>query len=452
MSLSKVITRFPPSPTGFLHLGRARTALFNYIFAKQSKGEMVLRFEDTDSDRSKKEFENDMTECLSWLGIKYDVGPFWQSKRTDIYKKYLKKMIDDGFAYLSKEDPTEADRAEGRTRTEVIRFKNPNKKITFTDLIRGDITFDTTDLKDFVIARSVNEPLYHLAVVVDDYEMGITHIIRGEDGISNTPRQILIQEAIGAGRPLYAHLPLILAKDKSKLSGRHGAVSVKEYREKGYLPDALINYLALLGWNPGTEQEIFSLGDLIREFKIEGINKAGAIFNDEKLQWTNKEYIRKIPLVEQTKLLTKWAPGLSSLNTETLTKLTPLVFERISIFGEITQMFNDGEFDYLLSAPTYAPEVLLWKGKSTTEEVSAYLSKSIELLSSVSDQTFDRVVVKEAIWTYAESVGRGQLLWPMRYALSGREKSPDPFILSELLGKTETLKRLTHARDLLLKK
>ncbi len=452
MSLSKVITRFPPSPTGFLHLGRARTALFNYIFAKQSKGEMVLRFEDTDSDRSKKEFENDMTECLSWLGIKYDVGPFWQSKRTDIYKKYLKKMIDDGFAYLSKEDPTEADRAEGRTRTEVIRFKNPNKKITFTDLIRGDITFDTTDLKDFVIARSVNEPLYHLAVVVDDYEMGVTHIIRGEDGISNTPRQILIQEAIGAGRPLYAHLPLILAKDKSKLSGRHGAVSVKEYREKGYLPDALISYLALLGWNPGTEQEIFSLGDLIREFKIEGINKAGAIFNDEKLQWTNKEYIRKIPLVEQTKLLTKWAPGLSSLNTETLTKLTPLVFERISIFGEITQMFNDGEFDYLLSAPTYAPEVLLWKGKSTTEEVSAYLSKSIELLSSVSDQTFDRVVVKEAIWTYAESVGRGQLLWPMRYALSGREKSPDPFILSELLGKTETLKRLTHARDLLLKK
>ncbi len=452
MSLSKVITRFPPSPTGFLHLGRARTALFNYIFAKQSKGEMVLRFEDTDSDRSKKEFENDMTECLSWLGIKYDVGPFWQSKRTDIYKKYLKKMIDDGFAYLSKEDPTEADRAEGRTRTEVIRFKNPNKKITFTDLIRGDITFDTTDLKDFVIARSVNEPLYHLAVVVDDYEMGVTHIIRGEDGISNTPRQILIQEAIGAGRPLYAHLPLILAKDKSKLSGRHGAVSVKEYREKGYLPDALISYLALLGWNPGTEQEIFSLGDLIREFKIEGINKAGAIFNDEKLQWTNKEYIRKIPLVEQTKLLTKWAPGLSSLNTETLTKLTPLVFERISIFGEITQMFNDGEFDYLLSAPTYAPEVLLWKGKSTTEEVSAYLSKSIELLSSVSDQTFDRVVVKEAIWTYAESVGRGQLLWPMRYALSGREKSPDPFILSELLGKTETLKRLTHARDLLFKK
>ena len=452
MSLSKVITRFPPSPTGFLHLGRARTALFNYIFAKQSKGEMVLRFEDTDSDRSKKEFENDMTECLSWLGIKYDVGPFWQSKRTDIYKKYLKKMIDDGFAYLSKEDPTEADRAEGRTRTEVIRFKNPNKKITFTDLIRGDITFDTTDLKDFVIARSVNEPLYHLAVVVDDYEMGITHIIRGEDGISNTPRQILIQEAIGAGRPLYAHLPLILAKDKSKLSGRHGAVSVKEYREKGYLPDALISYLALLGWNPGTEQEIFSLGDLIREFKIEGINKAGAIFNDEKLQWTNKEYIRKIPLVEQTKLLTKWAPGLSSLNTETLTKLTPLVFERISIFGEITQMFNDGEFDYLLSAPTYAPEVLLWKGKSTTEEASEYLSKSIKLISSVSDQAFERVVLKETVWTYAESVGRGQLLWPMRYALSGREKSPDPFILSELLGKTETLKRLTHARDLLLKK
>jgi len=452
MSSAKIITRFPPSPTGFLHLGRARTALFNYIFAKQSGGEMVFRLEDTDAERSKKEFETDVIECLNWLGISYDKGPFWQSQRTEIYKKYLKKMIDNGHAYVSKEDPTDADKAEGRTRTEVIRFKNPNKKITFTDLIRGDITFDTTDLKDFVIARSADEPLYHLAVVVDDFEMGITHIIRGEDGISNTPRQILIQEAIGAPRPIYAHLPLILAKDKSKLSGRHGAVSVKEYREKGYLPEAVLNYLALLGWNPGTEQELFSLDELVREFKIERINKAGAIFNEEKLQWVNKEYIKKISASEQVKLLIKWAPKLSSLAPEILTKLTPLVFERISIFSEITQMADGGEFDYLFNSPRYAPEALLWKGKSTPEETVTCLDKAIELLSALSSDSFDRVSVKKTVWSYAEEVGRGQLLWPMRYALSGREKSPDPFILSDLLGKEETIKRLIYARDLISKK
>ena len=452
MSSSKTVTRFPPSPTGFLHIGRARTALFNYIFAKQNSGEMVFRFEDTDAVRSKKEFETDVAECLAWLGISYDKGPFWQSKRTEVYKTYLKKMIDQGYAYVSKEELTEADKADGRTRVEVIRFKNPNKKITFTDLIRGNITFDTTDLKDFVIARSADEPLYHLAVVVDDFEMGITHIIRGEDGISNTPRQILIQEAIGAPRPLYAHLPLILAKDKSKLSGRHGAVSVKEYREKGYLPEAMINYLALLGWNPGTEQELFTLDELIKEFKIERINKAGAIFSEEKLQWVNKEYIKKIPLVEQTKLLTKWAPKLASLDRTILEKLTPLVFERISILSDITQMVESGEFDYLLSAPEYLGEALLWKGKSTKEETAGYVTKTIEFISALPEPSFDRESVKNALWAYAESVGRGQLFWPMRYALSGREKSPDPFILSELLGKEETLKRLTYARDLLSKK
>ncbi len=452
MSATKVITRFPPSPTGFMHIGRARTALFNYIFSKQNKGEMVFRFEDTDTERSKKEFQTDIIESLQWLGISYDTGPFWQSQRTDIYKKYLLKMIDTGFAYVSKEDPTEADKIEGRTRTEVIRFKNPNKIITFTDLIRGEITFDTTDLKDFIIARSVNEPLYHLAVVVDDFEMGTTHIIRGEDGISNTPRQILIQEAIGATRPMYAHLPLILAKDKSKLSGRHGAVSVKEYREKGYLPEALINYLALLGWNPGTEQEIFSLDELIREFKIERINKSGAIFNEEKLQWVNKEYIKKIPLAEQTKLLTQWAPKLDSLDVNTLVKLTPLVFERISTLGEISQMEKDGDFSYLQSTPSYTFDALLWKGKATPEETAGYLSKIIEILCLISEKTFDKNTVKEAIWTYVESVGRGQVLWPMRYALSGLEKSPDPFILTELLGKKETLNRLNYARDILIKK
>ncbi|MDO8590761.1 MAG: glutamate--tRNA ligase family protein, partial [bacterium] len=239
----KVVTRFPPSPTGFLHIGGARTALFNYLFAKKNHGGILLRLEDTDVTRYKKEFEDSIVQGLEWLGITFDNSkPFKQSERVQLYRLHLKTLVKSGAAYLSKE--TEGERSE------VIRFKNPNKKITFHDLVRGEVSFNTSDLGDFVIAKSLEEPLYHLAVVIDDMEMGITHVIRGEDHISNTPRQILIQEALGFKRPEYAHIPLILASDKSKLSKRHGATSVENYREMGYLPEAIVNYLALLGWNP----------------------------------------------------------------------------------------------------------------------------------------------------------------------------------------------------------
>ena len=213
MKNNKIITRFPPSPTGFLHIGRARTALFNYLFAKKNEGKMVFRLEDTDKTRSKKEYEDSMIESLKWLGISWDNEVIErQSERTEIYKKYLRKLVDENKAYLSKEKIEEGEKAGQEN--EVVRFRNPNTKITFTDLIRGDITFDTTELGDFIIARNIDEPLYHLTVVVDDFEMGITHIIRGDDGISNTPRQILIQQGIGAPKPIYAHLPLSLALDK----------------------------------------------------------------------------------------------------------------------------------------------------------------------------------------------------------------------------------------------
>ena len=224
---NKVITRFPPSPTGTLHIGNVRTALFNYFFARKNKGQFIVRVEDTDKARSKKEYELNMLESLKWLGLSRD-GELWhQSERTDIYKKYLNKLIDEGKAYISQE-------TEGENR-EVVRFKNPNKIVTFTDLIRGEISFDTTELKDFIIARNINEPVYHLSVVIDDFESNITHVIRGDDHVSNTPRQILIGEAIGAPRPIYAHLPLILAKDRSKLSKRkHGeAVSLDYYQKLG---------------------------------------------------------------------------------------------------------------------------------------------------------------------------------------------------------------------------
>ena len=273
----KVITRFPPSPTGFLHIGNARTALFNYLFAKHNNGSFLVRVEDTDRARSKKEYEKGMLESLEWLGLKRD-GELWhQSQRTEIYEKYLRKLIEEDKIYLSKETAGE--------NKEVLRFRNPNKIVAFDDMVRGRVQFNTTELEDFVIAKSITEPLYHLAVVVDDFEAGITHVIRGEDHISNTSRQILIQEAIGAPRPAYVHLPLILASDRSKLSKRkHGeSVSLDYYRQKGYLPQALLNYLALLGWNPGTDKEIFTLEELVKAFDISQIHKGGAIFDEKKL-------------------------------------------------------------------------------------------------------------------------------------------------------------------------
>jgi len=276
-NLGKVAVRMAPSPTGNFHVGGARTALFNFLFAKQNNGKFILRIEDTDKERSKKEFEDDIFESLEWLGLKYDEF-YRQSERGEIYRNYVEKMLNNDSVYEAED--------------KVIRFRNPNKKIKFNDLVRGEIEFDTTELKDFVIAKSVDEPLYHLAVVIDDFESGITHVIRGEDHISNTPRQILIQEAIGAPRPLYAHLPLILAQDRSKLSKRkHGeSVSLDYYRHKGYSRDAIINYLALLGWNPGTEQEIFTLEELINVFDLGRVHKGGAIFDEKKLAWVNRKH------------------------------------------------------------------------------------------------------------------------------------------------------------------
>ena len=283
---NKKIVRFAPSPTGFLHVGSARSALYNFLFARKNNGKFILRIEDTDKERSKKEFETDIIEGLNWLGLGYD-ELYRQSERGEVYKSHIEKMLDSGSIFEAED--------------KVIRFKNPNKKVKFNDLVRGEIEFDTTELKDFVIAKSVDEPLYHLAVVIDDFESGITHVIRGEDHISNTPRQILIQEAIGAPRPIYAHLPLILAPDRSKLSKRkHGeSVSLDYYRNKGYSPKTIINYLALLGWNPGTEQEIFTLEELINVFDLSRVHKGGAIFDEKKLAWVNKKHFNLAKIREK---------------------------------------------------------------------------------------------------------------------------------------------------------
>ncbi|HEY4500415.1 MAG TPA: glutamate--tRNA ligase family protein, partial [Candidatus Paceibacterota bacterium] len=360
----KVVTRFPPSPTGFLHIGRARTALFNYLYARQNRGSFIFRIEDTDKVRSKDEYEKDVFESLSWLGLSHDNHEVWrQSQRTSVYKKYLENLIGEGKAYISKEEnPGEGERAE------VIRFKNPNTKTKFTDLIRGDVEFDTTELGDFVIARDINDPVYHFTVVIDDFLSGVTHVIRGEDGISNTPRQILIGKAIGASEPIYAHLPLILAADKSKLSGRHGAVSVREFREKGYLPQALVNYLALLGWNPGTDQEIFTLDELVRTFDLSKVQKGGAVFDEKKLRWINKEHIKRLPKADFEKELKRrieWSERVKDLgwkiSDEMVEKITPVIIDRIETYADIDNMIIARDLDFYFSEPQYDCLSLKWK-------------------------------------------------------------------------------------------
>ncbi len=448
-----IVVRMAPSPTGNLHVGTARTTLYNYLFAKRYGGKFILRIEDTDTERSTKEFEQNILEGLTWLGLSWDEF-YRQSERTDIYKEYVGKMIQNGSAYISKEEPKEVGQ-----RDEVIRFKNPNKKVIFDDLVRGQVEFDTTELGDFVIARSVKEPLYHLAVVIDDFEMKVTHIIRGEDHISNTPRQILIQEAIGAPRPIYAHIPLILDADRKKLSKRkHGAaVWIDTYKTEGYLPEALLNFYAFIGWNPGTEQEIFTLDELCSVFDINQVQKGGGIFNREKLDWFNKEHIKLLPLnVLQTHITEALKNSQRvrdmgwNIDESIIANVTKSILERVSTFGEITKLTDDGELDYLFETPTFDTSILLWKDEKDFTTAARHIEKVIELLQVIPDTDFNDLSVKEAIWEYATLVGRGNVLWPTRVALSGKEKSPDPFTLAHMLGKNETLRRLESAKALLL--
>jgi len=429
---NKVVTRFPPSPTGYLHIGSARTALFNYLFAKHNGGKMTLRFEDTDRERSKKEFEDDIVEGLAWLGIGYEGSILRQSERTDVYRVELAALIESGHAYEAEESTTEPGK-------KVIRFKNPNKTITFNDAVRGEIAFDTTELRDFVIARSMDEPLYHLAVVVDDAELGITHIIRGEDHISNTQRQILILEALGLTRPEYAHIPLILAPDRSKLSKRHGAVSVVEYRTQGFIPEALYNYLALLGWNPGGDKEVFTLEELTKEFTLERVHKGGAVFDVEKLKWFNHEHLKRLSDHEFIERLSTFA------DKKIDPRLALLLKERSQTLREAVEAL--AELDFLTSAAPTA-DLILQGAKADAETVKKHLTKIVELLYTVSDSA-RADDIKSIIFPYASRVGRAGVLWPLRVALSGKEKSPDPFTIAALLGKEETIKRIEKAQNLL---
>jgi len=435
-----VITRFAPSPTGYFHAGSYRTALFSWIYARQNGGKFLLRIEDTDKERSKKEYEENIIESLKWLGLEYDEF-YRQSDRTEIYKKYIKQLIDSGHAFVS--DATKEEKGSS-----VIRFKNPNKKVIFEDSIRGKIEFDTTELGDFVIAKNENEPLFHLVVVIDDHEMGITNIIRGEDHISNTPRQILIFEAIGAKPPQYAHIPLLLSANRAKLSKRDGAIPVSEYRSRGYLREAIINYFALLGWHPSDDKEILSIDEIVKGFSLDRVQKSGAAFDEEKMKWFNRQYIQKLSDADFADRSQPFLPEWIVPKSDMFKKLIPVLREKVVILGDISTMLSaTGELAFVRQLSDYPKESLLWKKNPDPLKASEHLKKAKEILNTLDSRQFSAEQIKSAIWPYVEVNGKGDVLWPLRIALTGQDKSPDPFVSAALLGQEESLKRVQIALD-----
>ena len=445
-----VRTRIAPSPTGRLHIGTVRTALFNYLYAKHMGGVYAMRVEDTDRVRSKKEHEEEIIEGLEWLGIKHDEF-VRQSERVARHQELLEKLVEEGKAYLSKEDS----KVEPGKEVEVVRLKNPSRDVTFTDLVRGDITFHTGELEDFVIARAIDDPLYHFAVVVDDWDMNITHVIRGEDHISNTTRQILIQEALGAARPLYAHLPLILGSDRSKLSKRNGATSLVDYRAEGFIPEGIVNYLALLGWNPGTDEEHFSLEELTKRFDLEGVQKSGAVWDREKLLSVNQRWMRAITdedFIER--LASHMGDAFGTYDRAMLEKSVTLMKERARTLEEAAQMLS-GELSGLFSTPKLTTESLTTKEPADRPGLTkSALEGLLEALKALPEGV-SAEAAKEALMPLADAAeadgkgGRGGTLWPLRYSLSGQERSPDPFTLISLLGPAEAVSRVEHALGIL---
>lgn len=437
-----VRTRIAPSPTGRLHIGTVRTALFNYLYARRHGGVYCMRIEDTDRARSLREHEEEIIAGLRWLGIEHDEF-VRQSERVERHTELLKQLVASGTAYLSEEES----KANPGTKVNVVRLKNPSRDVTFKDEVRGDITFHTGELGDFVIARAIDDPLYHFAVVVDDWDMQITHVIRGEDHISNTTRQILIQEALGAPRPVYAHLPLILDTDRSKLSKRSGATSLLAYQDEGFLPEGIVNYLALLGWSPGGNEEHFSLDELTRLFDLDGVQKSGAVWDREKLLSVNQRWMRTLTDEEYL------ARGAFAAD-EMTRKAVPLLKERARTFGEARDLL-EGELSCLFAAPTLSPDTLVAKEPTDREGLTkTALAAVLGLLEGLSGE-FTAEEVKALVMPIADAEeaagkgGRGGVLWPLRYALSGQERSPDPFTLVSLLGLHEARSRIETALGIL---
>lgn len=450
--------RIPPSPTGYMHVGTARQALFNYAFARQHGGSVILRIEDTDVERSKKEYEDAIFEGLRWLGVTPDespevggsFGPYRQSERMGHYRKALETLLNKGeIFYCSHEAASEekhtihwCEDKDKKNHNGILRFATPrDRDIEFTDVIRGQINFNTETLGDFSVARSIESPLYHFAVVVDDELMEISHVIRGEDILPSTPKHILMQEALGYKRPVYAHVPLVLGTDRSKLSKRHGSTSLLEFKEKGYLPEALRNFLALLGWNPGTDEEIFSLEEFVKEFSLEKVQRSGAIFDFAKLDWMNGEYIRMLSLEELYERTKSFLPEAAGKHPkEFISKILALEQPRLKKLSELKE-----GIEYFFETPQYEKELLRWK-KMTDEEITASLDKSISILQKYEDKDFAGDY-EQVFWGEIGAGDKGAILWPLRVALSGKKASPGPFDLLAVFGVKEAISRLEKAQN-----
>lgn len=454
--MSTVVTRFAPSPTGLKHAGNYRTAVFCYLFAKHHNGSSLVRIEDTDMARSKLEYEQNIFDTLEWLGIMPTETPTRSSDRVGRHTELLKKLVAEDKAYVShepkKDDPNQM--------VDIVRLRNPKMNITFHDIIRGDITFDTTEHGDFVIARSIDDPLYHFAVVVDDGDSNITHIIRGEDHISNTPRHILIQQALGFPHPIYAHVPLLLNSNRTKLSTRTGAKPLYAYRDMGVLPNAMINYLSLLGWNPGDDREYLTRNELIEMFDLARVQKGGAVFDEQKLLSINQYWMRKLSDDDFLTHLGVELPssGLGSptpkFDSERIRKIVPLLKERAQTFGQAREMLS-GELSFLFSEPQMDLKQLVLKEPSDRPGMTKVALESLFRAIEALPESISSEVVKEALMPLADAEeakakgGRGAVLWPLRYALSGQERSPDPFTIISILGAKDSNSRLQAALDIL---
>jgi len=459
-----VRTRFPPSPTGHLHIGSARTALFNWLFARHHGGVFVLRFEDTDRERSTQESVDEYLEGFRWLGLDWDEGPFFQTQRYPLYTEYALRLLESGKAYrcwctveeleARRESAMQAghrpayDRTcrdltaapSGRT-THTLRFRTPlDGETVIDDLVKGLIVFQNADLDDFIIMRSDGSPVYNFCVVVDDVDMRITHILRGDDHVANTPRQILLYQALGATLPRFTHLPLILGSDKTRLSKRHGASSVFEYRDQGYLPDALVNFLARLGWSHG-DQEIFTRAELIEHFSLEHIGTAAAVFNSEKLLWLNFQYLKATPATELAELVCPFLQqkGLPvPADRAWLTRAVETLRERAKTLGELADSLRFYVVDDIEPTPKAAAAHL----KPEIVPALDDLTRRLETVAPWEATTIE-AAFHDTIATHA--IALGKLAQPVRVAVTGGTASPGIFEVLDVLGRDRTIARLRAA-------
>ncbi len=424
--------RFAPSPTGYLHIGGVRTALFNWLFARHNKGKFVLRIEDTDKVRSSEEYLNQIFDDLKWLGLDWDEGPFFQSKRTALYTKLAEKLLKEGKAYNDGS---------------AIILKVPDKPYEFTDIIRGPIKFEAGSLKDQVLMKSDGSPTYNFACCVDDREMKITHVIRGDDHISNTPKQLAIYEALGVELPQFAHIPLIVAADRSRLSKRKGAQPVSFYKDQGYLPEALFNFLALLGWSPGEDREIISKNEMIKEFSLERVVKTAAFFNTEKLEWMNGQYILNSDTIEIAKQVTPFLLEQKYItekyDKKRLSEIVELFKPRIkklSDFPELAGFFFTDDLKLDEEAVKFLSK------KENTKQILQNAIGALEKLTK-----FDLQAIEDACREVIarENIKGGELIHPVRVSLTGKRVGPGLFELMAVMGKDEVIKRLKQAHSCL---